>query len=200
MVQCNTDPRNVASETETTDQHERSRDFLTPAEVDRMLECAKHGRHKDRDFLIVLMLFRHGLRASELCAMRKDDLSLEEARVWVSRLKNGRSTNRPLYGDELRSIRRYLNSRDDNLPWLILNERGEQMTRHGIFYLIKRIAKRAGLNCHPHTLRHSCGFALADRGVDVRVLQDFLGHRNIMHTTHYTRLSAKRFEGLWGRK
>jgi site-specific recombinase XerD len=191
---------NVGSETETTDHHERRRDFLTPREIDRLLDASKLGRHRDRDFLIVLLLYRHGLRASELCGMRRDDLSLEEARVWVSRLKNGRSTNRPLYGDELRALRRYLSSRTDTLPWLILNERGGQMTRHGVFYLIRMIAKRAGLSAHPHTLRHSCGYALADRGVDVRVLQDFLGHRNIQHTTHYTRLSARRFENLWGRK
>ena len=52
---------------------------------------------------------------------------------------------------------------------------------------------------HPHTLRHSCGFALADRGHDLRLIQDYLGHRDPRHTVHYSRTSGRRFEGLWGR-
>ena len=60
------------------------------------------------------------------------------------------------------------------------------------------MARDAGLpHVHPHMLRHSCGFYLADQGIDQRVLQDYLGHRDPRHTSHYTRVSGRRFEGLW---
>ena len=56
----------------------------------------------------------------------------------------------------------------------------------------------AGLqNVHPHTLRHSCGYHLADKGTDLRTMQDYLGHRDPRHTVHYSRITGRRFEGLW---
>ena len=59
-------------------------------------------------------------------------------------------------------------------------------------------AARAGLpDVHPHTLRHSCGFALANKGYDLRLIQDYLGHRDPRHTVYYTRTAGRRFEGLW---
>ena len=50
---------------------------------------------------------------------------------------------------------------------------------------------------HPHTLRHSCGYYMADKGVDVRTMQDYLGHRDVRRTVHYCRISGRRFEGIW---
>lgn len=68
-----------------------------------------------------------------------------------------------------------------------------------IFSIIREAGKRAGLavKAHPHMLRHACGFALADNGVDTRLLQDYLGHRNIQHTVRYTASNAARFKGVW---
>lgn len=74
------------------------------------------------------------------------------------------------------------------------------MTRQAVNYLVASAAARAGLTgVHPHTLRHSCGFALADKGHDLRLIQDYLGHRDPRHTVHYTRTNGRRFEGLWSR-
>ena len=65
-------------------------------------------------------------------------------------------------------------------------------------YLIASAAGRAGLgHVHPHMPRHSCGFALANKGRDLRLIQDWLGHRDPRHTAHYTRTAATRFDGLW---
>ena len=65
-------------------------------------------------------------------------------------------------------------------------------------YLIATAARRAGLPpVHPHLLRHSCGFYFANRGYDLRLIQDYLGHRDPKHTVHYTRVAGSRFEGLW---
>jgi site-specific recombinase XerD len=85
------------------------------------------------------------------------------------------------------------------LSWLFLNERGDPFTRSSINYLVEVSGQRAGLVFHvyPHMLRHGCGYALANRGYDLRLIQDYLGHRDPKHTTRYTRTAAGRFEGLW---
>jgi len=181
------------------DEHERSRDFLSVVEVDALIAGARQSRYPERNQLLILMTFRHGLRISEALNLRLDHLNLREARVWVERLKGSLSTEHPIAGDELRMIRRYLRTRDDNLPWLFLSDRGQQMTRRTAQYIIGQAADRSTLTCHlhPHILRHSCGYYLANKGHDTRMIQDYLGHRDPSHTAHYTRTASSRFEGLW---
>lgn len=182
----------------TTDAHERARDFLGDTDIDRLLAAAKRGRHGVRDHLLLLLMFRHGLRVSEAIALRRSDANLDQARLWISRLKNGLSVEQPLAGDELRAVRRWLASRDDVLPWLFVSERRQPLTRQAVNYIVAQAGERAGLgHIHPHMLRHSCGFALANKGYDLRLIQDYLGHRDPRHTAHYTRTAAGRFEGLW---
>ncbi len=147
-----------------------------------------------RDRLLILMMFRHALRVSEAVAIRRDEVDLTAARLWVHRLKNGLSVEQPLAGDELRAVKRYLATRNDELPWLFVSERGAQAVNH----LLAQAAARAALSpVNPHMLRHSCGFALANRGYDLRLIQDYLGHRDPKHTVRYTRVAGHRFEGLW---
>ena len=180
------------------DAHERARDFLGDTEIDRLLAAAKRGRHGVRDHLLLLLMFRHGLRVSEAIALRRSDANLAQARLWISRLKNGLSVEQPLAGDELRAVRRWLALRDDVLPWLFVSERRQPLTRQAVNYIVTQAGERAGLgHIHPHMLRHSCGFALANKGYDLRLIQDYLGHRDPRHTAHYTRTAAGRFEGLW---
>jgi type 1 fimbriae regulatory protein FimB len=180
------------------DAHELGKNFLTPAEVDRLLDAAKAGRHGPRDYLLVLMMYRHGLRVSEAISIRRDDVDLASSRLWVRRLKNGLSVEQPMAGDELRAIRRYLSRRDDHLPWLFVSERVAPLTRQAVNYLLAQASARAELPpVNPHMLRHSCGFALANQAHDLRLIQDYLGHRDPKHTVRYTRTAGRRFEGLW---
>jgi type 1 fimbriae regulatory protein FimB len=186
------------SASNAVDLHEKAKNFLTDAEIDRFLAAAKSGRHGVRDHLMMLLLYRHGLRETELCRLTVSSLDLETARIWINRLKGSLSTHHPIAGDELRAIRRYLRIRDSRLPWLFLTERGGPFTRQGIYYMVRCISERADLGkVHPHMLRHACGYALANKGHDLRTIQDYLGHRDPKHTAIYTRTAATRFENLW---
>lgn len=192
-------PRNVKSYGQAAaDAHERRQDYLGPPDMERLLTSAKKGRHGIRDQLLLMMMYRHGLRVSEATALRRADVDLSQARIWISRLKNGLSVEQPVSGDELRALRRWLAKRNDALPWLFISERQQPLTRQAVNYIVATAGDRAGLgHVNPHMLRHSCGFALANRGHDLRLIQDYLGHRDPRHTAHYTRTAARRFDNLW---
>jgi type 1 fimbriae regulatory protein FimB len=181
---------------------ERAKNFLTEAEIEKFLRLSRKGRHGVRNFAMMLLAYRHGLRVSELVNMRVADVDLDTARVFVRRCKGSLSTSQPLDGDEIRALRAWLRRRMNapccNSPLLFLSERGP-MTRQAMNYTVAEIGRRSELplKVHPHMLRHSCGYALANKGCDTRVIQDYLGHRNIRHTQLYTRTAAVRFEGLW---
>lgn len=194
-----TNRRNVKSgEILTTNSHERTKDYLSDSEIKVLLKASKKTRYPKRNYILLLMIYRHGLRVSEAIKLRKFDVNLKESRIWINRLKNGLSVEHPISGDELRAIKRYLTSRNDNLPWLFVNERGLPLTRQAVNYIVSIVGEKANLeNVHPHTLRHSCGFYLANKGYDLRLIQDYLGHRDPKHTAHYTRVVSSRFERLW---
>ena len=182
------------------DAHERARDYLSEEEFRRFLQGTRASRYRWRNTAMLLLTFYHGLRVSELCHLKRHDVDLPHGRIWVARLKGSLSTEQPLRADELRALKRYLPERGDTqVPWCFLTERGDQFTRFAINYLVGVTGQRAGLPfpVHPHMLRHGCGYALANRGYDLRVIQDYLGHRDPKHTTRYTRTAASRFEGLW---
>lgn len=192
--------RSRAVRADTVDAREREKDFLSEFEVDALITAARRGRHGERDALIILLMFRHGLRVTEAVRLRIDRLKLKEARVDVRRLKGGLDVEQPLAGDELHAVKSYLRTRTDRLPWLFIGERGTPLTRQAVSYIFRVAGERAKLgHVHPHMLRHGCGYYLANEGFDTRLIQDYLGHRDPRHTARYTRTASRRFEGLWKR-
>jgi integrase len=146
---------------------------------------------------MILLAFRHGLRASELCSLRWEQVDLVHARLHVSRLKSGMPSVHPLTGSELRALRRLQREQEPN-RYLFLSERGAPMSAVGFRRMITRLGEAAKMpfSVHPHMLRHACGFKLANDGHDTRALQHYLGHKNIQHTVRYTELSARPLPGL----
>lgn len=184
------------------DKMTESRRHLTPLEVERLIAATKGGRHEARDRCLLLMMFRHGLRVSEACGMRLSQVDTESRVLHVSRLKKGLSTTHPLRTDEVRAIRAWLTERDRMKPdcdAFFVSDRRMPMNRRTAWNAIRHYGETAGLpiEAHPHMLRHACGFALADQGADTRLIQDYLGHRNIQHTVRYTATNPARFEKLW---
>ena len=147
------------------DASARRKDYLAAAEIAALLYAAKAGRHGARDHLLMLTTYRHGLCVSEVVDLRREEIDLGRSRLWVRRLKGGLSVRHPVGGDELRAIRRHLATRSDTLPWLFVSERGQPLTRQSMNCLLAAAAQGAGLlPVRPHMLRHSCGYALANKG------------------------------------
>jgi integrase len=177
----------------------RTREYLTEAEVERLTEAAKRNRWGHRDATMILVAYRHGLRASELVDLRWEQVDYRTATLHVRRVKQGTPSTHPILGDELRALRRQQRGQELKSPFVFTSERGTPFTTAGFARMVERagIDAKLAFKAHPHMLRHACGYALANRGHDTRALQAYLGHKNIQHTVRYTELSPKRFRDFW---
>jgi integrase len=176
----------------------RTREHLTEQEVERLVEAAKGSRYGHRDCLMVLMAYRHGLRAAEVVDLRWEQVDFKNARLHVRRAKGGLPSTHPLTGRELRALRKQ--QRDGGgSPFVFISERGAPLKAIGFSRVVERAAAVAGLDIkvHAHMLRHACGFALANDGRDTRSIQAYLGHANIANTARYTALAPDRFKGFF---
>jgi integrase len=175
----------------------RPREHLTEREVEKLIEVAKRNRRGQRDATILLLCFRHGLRASELIGLQWSDVEFETATLHLRRAKGGQTGTHPLSGDEMRALRTL--KRDAKLPFIFETERGSPFSVAGLEKLVSRvgIAAKMPFPIHPHMLRHATGYALANRGTDTRTLQSYLGHRSIQSTVRYTELAPGRFKNIW---
>ncbi len=177
----------------------RSREHLTAAEIEALIGAARRlGRHGHRDATMILLAYRHGLRVSELVSLRREQVDLQEGLLHVRRRKNGLPSTHPLRGPEIRALRKLLRDYPDT-PYVFVSERRSPMTEATFRKIVARAGDAAelGMPIHPHMLRHSTGYKLANDGQDTRAIQLYLGHRNIQHTVLYTQLAADRFNGFW---
>jgi integrase len=176
----------------------RTREYLTEREIERLMEAAKRNRWGHRDATAILIAYRHGLRASELVALRWDDIELATGRMQVRRGKGGAASVHPISARESRALRR-LHRESATSPYLFVSERGSPLSAAGYQRMIARAGDAAKFNflVHSHMLRHGCGFKLANDGQDTRAIQAYLGHHSIQSTVRYTALTPDRFKNFW---
>lgn len=182
-----------------TNKQLRDREYLTEQEIELLIKALrKHSRNSLRDETIVTMMFRHGLRVTEVINLKWEQVDLKEGLLHVARIKNGKDSVHPIPGVELRLLRR-LEREPNKQRHLFLSERKSPITNTVINRMVQKAGEKAGIGfpIHPHMLRHACGFYLANKGTDLRTIQMYLGHANIANTVIYTQLSSGKFNGLW---
>jgi site-specific recombinase XerD len=166
------------------------------------LAALKANRHRQRDRVIGLLIYRHGLRVSEACDLRWDDIDLPKRTITIRRLKGSQDSSHYLERDEvtgLKALQRIYTTQGRVSGYVFTNERGQPFSRMGIARMVERSGKAAKLSfpVHVHMLRHSTGYALANRGMDTRRLQHYLGHASIQNTVRYTQMSPEPFKDIW---
>lgn len=177
----------------------RKREYLFPQEVEQLIKAAKQsGRHPLRDSTLILIAYRHGLRVSELLALRWEQVDLSAGTMHVNRLKHGLASVHPLRGPEIRALRQLRRLYPDS-PYLFVTERKGPLLPNAFRAILNRAGQVAELPfpIHPHMLRHATGYYLASKGMDTRAIQAYLGHKNIQHTVRYTELAPGRFNDFW---
>ena len=177
----------------------RTREHLTEHEVEKLIDAGKEHRYGHRDSTMILIAYRHGLRVSELVDLRWEQIDLNAAVLHVRRVKQGTRATHPLTGAELRALRRLQREQEPKSPFAFISERGAPFSTRGFQAIVERAAQASGLDIkiHAHMLRHSCGYKLANDGVDTRTIQAYLGHKSIQHTVRYTELAPTRFRSLF---
>ena len=165
---------------------------LTPEEVRKLLSKIPPTRRRDR--LIFLLLYGAGLRVSELCNLKKDDVDLERGVIIVRGGKGAKDRVVPVSLALVREIKAYLSERDDNSEYLLVEVRRNKKDRLSpktVWYLLNRYGKKAGVKVTPHMLRHSFATHMLERGVDIRAIQELLGHSNLSTTQIYTKVTVE---------
>jgi integrase/recombinase XerD len=179
--------------------------FLTPAQVEALLAAPDpKARYGLRDQAILELLYATGLRVSELTGLRPADLDLEVGLLRC--MGKGRKERLvPMGRVACRSVEKYLESSRTVLlkgrgsPYLFLNNRGQRLSRMGLWLIVRRHATTVGI-AHvltPHVLRHSFASHLLERGADLRALQVMLGHADISTTEIYTHVTRERLRQLY---
>ena len=177
----------------------RTREHLYLSEVESMMKAAKGvGRHGLRDSTLILTTFRHGFRCSEVASLLWEQVDLTNHLMHIKRRKNGTPSTHFIEGKELRALKR-LRRAYPGARFVFTTERKGPLSNQAIRHVVKRSGVLAKLPfpVHPHMLRNGAGYYLAERGQDLRVIQTFLGHRNVQNTTIYVQLSPQRFAKLW---
>jgi type 1 fimbriae regulatory protein FimB/type 1 fimbriae regulatory protein FimE len=192
--------RSAPTSVNVTVRPARPREYLTEREIERLIDAAKANRQGHRDATAILIAYRHGLRASELVALRWDDIDFATGKLHVRRAKGGMTSVHPLGGKELRALRRLQRETPDGARTvhIFVSERLAPLSVAGYQRMVARagaVAKFPFL-IHSHMLRHSCGYKLAN-DADTRAIQHYLGHRSIASTVRYTVLAPDRFKGFW---
>lgn len=169
------------------------REYLTESEVLELVRSAgTSSRNPLRDAALVLVAWRHGLRASEIGLLRWENIDFKRSELFVVRLKDSQSGGAPLWPDEYKALKKFHKSLDfPPFGCVFLSERGTPIERDGVRRLLERLGETARLpfTPNPHQLRHGCGYHHINKGAELKLVQKLLGHKNITNTDHYTQLA-----------
>ena len=182
----------------TNNKDVRVREYLTESEVDQLIAVLrKKSRNPNRDALIVMMMFRHGLRVGEAVSLKWDQVDFKASTLHVNRLKGSKGSVHPIPGPELRLLRKL--EREKNSRYIFLSERKSPLTTQAVYRMLRNVEQGLGWDfpIHPHMLRHSCGYYLANQGHDTRAIQMYMGHTSINNTVLYTQLTGDQFKNFW---
>lgn len=173
---------------------------LSEKEVQRILDVIPmNEQFSTRDKAIIELLYACGLRVSEACELKLSLLRIKDGYIIVTG-KGNKQRLVPIHKEAIKYLELYLeHERPNTKPktndsdTVFLSNRGGSLTRQSIFMKLKRFAALAGIkkNISPHTMRHSFATHLIERGADLRVVQQLLGHESITTTEFYTHISAK---------
>jgi site-specific recombinase XerD len=149
-----------------------------------------------RDRALFRVAYRHGLRASEVGLLRRNDADLRTGRLTVHRLKGSLSGGYPMQSDTQKLLKAYLRSRKDVSPYLFVSNRQVPISRYALWHRMQHYGEVAGLPPEKrtfHILKHSIATHLLDAGADLAFVRDWLGHANIQNTLIYAHVTtAKR--------
>ena len=169
------------------------RKYLRRPEVDTLLTNATtSGRYGQRNRLLLLMMYRHGLRPIEAVSLRWDDVCWEEKTILIRRAKRGLDSVHPLSTEELHCLQQLHG--EARSPYVFESERGTRLSTSSIAKLVTRISAGMGVKVQPKSLRHGCGYALANANIGLRTIMDYMGHRSASSSVLYTVLAAERFK------
>jgi integrase len=177
-----------------TNASRRDREHLSIDEVKLLIAAARQTRHGARDAAAIQVAFNHGLRVSELCALRWRDVRWDERVVYINRLKGSRSGEHPLTEEDMRALGR-MGTRSKAKP----SDHVFDYSAAGFRKMVSRLRLPPAIEAlapHPHVLRHSCGYHLGRLGQPAQVIARYLGHTNIEHVMRYVYVDATQFEGL----
>jgi type 1 fimbriae regulatory protein FimB len=165
---------------------------LTPPEVRKVLKIASESK---RNHAMILLAYRHGMRASEVCNLKLADVDLKNGELTIRRLKGSLKTVQPLSDlpgqpllSEKRVLRAWLAEREDASEYVFASQKGGRLHRSQFFRMFQDVAERAGIPAdrrHPHCLKHALGFALVAENVHLSVVKQALGHKSISSTALY---------------
>lgn len=177
----------------------KARDYILPREFDRLLSAAlSTGRHGHRNYTLILLCYRHGLRLRELMNLQWRVIDLQKKVIRVSRKRKGINSVHPLRPIELQALRKLKKESPKN-SYLFTKINGALLSERSVSRIVSEAAVKAGIKIpvNPSTLRRGSGYALANAGHNILELQTYLGHKNIQKTLRYMELPAKPFKNFW---
>lgn len=174
---------------------------LTPNEMLKVLKVASASK---RNHAMILLAFRFGMRASEVCGLKLSDVDRKNGTITIRRLKGsktsvGQMTN--VQGQPLLSANRVLNAwleeRQDESDYVFTSQKGGKLDRSAFFRIVQNVATEAGMSIekrHPHCLKHSLGFAMVANNRSLTTVQNALGHRSVASTGIYAQPSREQVD------